>query len=234
MAPRTSQLLGLSNPELYAATFTALGEAGPGLDPFGVFSTILTRKQTGKYGKDIVGIVKAPSQFVANDPYSTAQVTDPKFGRKIYGSRYDQMLQKLEDPSQLIPILQKHGGALEFRGQSLLKNKRPEDVMFDPGGNYYFGKDPKAQQALLNRLQSGSGFAPPAPTLPPATATATPREKGNGLGASILNLIKNTGLGTMFRPQSALPGYDEILGTTSDPQAYLQAFANRLMEGEEV
>ena len=174
------------------------------------------------------------SQFVANDPYSTAQVTDPKFGRKIYGSRYDQMLQKLEDPSQLIPILQKHGGALQFRGQSLLKNKRPEDVMFDPGGNYYFGKDPKAQQALLNRLQSGSGFAPPAPTLPPATATATPREKGNGLGASILNLIKNTGLGTMFRPQSSLPGYDEILGTTSDPQAYLQAFANRLMEGEEV
>lgn len=233
MAPRTSQLLGLSNPELYAATFTALGEAGPGLDPFGVFSTILTRKQTGKYGKDVVGIVKAPSQFVANDPYSTAQVTDPKFGRKIYGSRYDQMLQKLEDPSQLIPILQKHGGALQFRGQSLLKNKRPEDVMFDPRGNYYFGRDTKAQQTLLNRLQSGLSFAPSAPPLPPATAT-TPREQGNGLGAGLLNFIKNTRLGTIFQPQSSLSGYDEILNTIPDPQSYLQSFANRLMEEEEV
>ena len=233
MAPRTSQLLGLSNPELYAATFTALGEAGPGLDPFGVFSTILTRKQTGKYGKDVVGIVKAPSQFVANDPYSTAQVTDPKFGRKIYGSRYDQMLQKLEDPSQLIPILQKHGGALQFRGQSLLKNKRPEDVMFDPRGNYYFGRDTKAQQTLLNRLQSGLSSAPSAPPLPPATAT-TPREQGNGLGAGLLNFIKNTRLGTIFQPQSSLSGYDEILNTIPDPQSYLQSFANRLMKEEEV
>ena len=195
MAPRTSQLLGLSNPELYAATFTALGEAGPGLDPFGVFSTILTRKQTGKYGKDVVGIVKAPSQFVANDPYSTAQVTDPKFGRKIYGSRYDQMLQKLEDPSQLIPILQKHGGALQFRGQSLLKNKRPEDVMFDPRGNFYFGKDPKAQQALLNRLQSGSGFAPPTPTLPVASAVASP----NTDQRSVTDILSST-LGLQSKP----------------------------------
>ena len=239
MAPRTSQLLGLSNPELYAATFTALGEAGPGLDPFGVFSTILSRKQTGKYGKDVVGIVKAPSQFVANDPYSAAQVTDPKFGRKIYGSRYDQLLQKFEDPTQLIPVLQKHGGALQFRGQSLLKNKRPEDAMFDPRGNYYFAKNPKAQQSLLQRLQSGSDASlPPAPALPSASSTAaavaTPREQGNGLGAGLLNLIKNTRLGTIFQPQSSLPGYDEILNTIPDPQSYLQAFANRLMEEEEV
>lgn len=79
--------------------------------------------------------------------------------------------------------------------------------------------------------------APPAPTLPaPSTASATPREQGNSLGAGLLNLIKNTGsgLGTIFRPQSSLPGYDEILGTSLDPQSYLQAFANRLMEEEEV
>jgi hypothetical protein len=83
-------------------------------------------KQTGKYGKNIVDIVKAPSQFVANNPYSASQVTDPSFGRKVYGSRYDQMLQKFEDPSQLRPVLEKHGGALQFRGQSLLKNKDPK------------------------------------------------------------------------------------------------------------
>jgi hypothetical protein len=76
--------------------------------------------------------------------------------------------------------------------------------------------------------------APPAPTLPPATATATatstPREQGNKLGASLLNLIKNTGLGAIFKPQSSINPYEELL----DPQSYLQVFANRLMEGEEV
>ena len=72
--------------------------------------------------------------------------------------------------------------------------------------------------------------APPAPTLPPATATSTPREQGNNLGASLLNLIKNTGLGNIFKPQSSINPYKELL----DPQSYLQVFANRLMEGEEV
>ena len=76
--------------------------------------------------------------------------------------------------------------------------------------------------------------APPAPTLPPATATATatstPREQGNNLGAGLLNLIKNTGLGTILKPQSSINPYEELL----DPQSYLQVFANRLMEGEEV
>ena len=76
--------------------------------------------------------------------------------------------------------------------------------------------------------------APPAPTLPPATAnatvTSTPREQGNNLGAGLLNLIKNTGLGTILKPQSSINPYEELL----DPQSYLQVFANRLMEGEEV
>lgn len=229
MAPRTSQLLGLSPPELNAATFTALGEAGPGLDPFAVLATILTRKQTGKYGKDVVGIVKAPSQFVANDPYSTAQVTDPKFGRKIYGARYDQMLQKFEDPSQLIPILQKHGGALQFRGQSLLKNKRPEDVMFDPRGNYYFGKDPKAQQALLTRLQSGLTSTPPAP---PPVDSAAAVDKGNQLGGSLLRAVMGILPQIQQKRSELIPSVDQIYNTipaTSFASDYLQDVARQLM-----
>lgn len=74
---------------------------------------------------------------------------------------------------------------------------------------------------------------PPAPILPPASST-TPREQGNNLGAKFLNFIKNTGLGTMLRPQSFLPDQDEILTNIPDPQEYLQSFANRLIKGEEV
>jgi hypothetical protein len=62
------------------------------------------------------------------------------------------------------------------------------------------------------------------------TSVASPREQGNKLGASLLNLIKNTGLGAIFKPQSSINPYEELL----DPQSYLQVFANRLMEGEEV
>jgi hypothetical protein len=55
--------------------------------------------------------------------------------------------------------------------------------------------------------------APPAPTLPPASTTVTsaPREQGNKLGASLLNLmLKNTGLGTLMRPQSSVPGQLDV------------------------
>jgi len=221
MAPKTSQLLGLSSPELYAAAFTALGEAGPGQDPYGVFSTILSRKQTGKYGKNIVDIVKAPSQFVANDPYSASQVADPSFGRKVYGSRYDQMLQKFEDPSKLRPVLEKHGGALQFRGQSLLKNKRPEDVMFDPRGNFYFAKDPKAAKSLLEKLGG-------APGRPPASATAVQVEKGNQQGQSLLqNILKYIPMvGTM----PSLSSVEDM--PLPDSQTFLNTY-RRFFEDEE-
>ena len=97
---------------------------------------------------------------------------------------------------------------------------------FKKGGDLY----ENAQRVL-------GDLPPPAPVLPSASSTAavaTPREQGNSLGAGLLNLIKNTRLGTIFQPQSSLPGYDEILNTIPDPQSYLQAFANRLMEEEEV
>jgi hypothetical protein len=94
------------------------------------------------------------------------------------------MLQKFEDPSKLRPVLEKHGGALQFRGQSLLKNKRPEDVMFDPRGNFYFAKDPKAAKSLLEKL----GGAPGQSVAPVAASQV---EKGNQQGQSLLqNILK--------------------------------------------
>jgi len=170
MPPRTSQLLGLSPTEVPAGIFTALGEGGPGRDPLGVLATLLTRRQTGAYGKNLVDIAKARNQFVANDPYTAAQIANPAFGRKVYGKRYDELLNKFENPQNLIPVLKQHGGAVEFRGQTLLGNRRPGDVMFDPKGNFYFNKKPEAQKAILNKLSLGL----PADTTQPQVGVASP------------------------------------------------------------
>lgn len=174
MPQKTSQLLGLSATELPAGIFTALGEGGPGRDPLGVLATLLTRRQTGAYGKNLVDIAKSPRQFVANDPYTAAQIANPAFGRKVYGKRYDELLNKFENPQNLIPVLKQHGGAVEFRGQALLGNRRPGDIMFDPKGNFYFNKKPEAQKALLNKLSLAAPADAPAVDQPPQVGVTTP------------------------------------------------------------
>lgn len=94
---------------------------------------------------------------------------------------------------------------------------------FKKGGDLYANA-----QRVLGDIPAEYTSSP----LPPSIGAATPppREQGNNLGASLLNLIKNTGLGTILKPQSSINPYEELL----DPQSYLQVFANRLMEGEEV
>ena len=87
---------------------------------------------------------------------------------------------------------------------------------FKKGGDLYANA-----QRVLGDIPAEYTSSPPPPS---------PREQGNKLGASLLNLIKNTGLGAIFKPQSSIKPYEELL----DPQSYLQVFANRLMEGEEV
>jgi hypothetical protein len=52
--PTTSQLFGLSPQEQAAATFTALGEAGPGKDLFGPYVTLLNRRMHGGYRKNVL------------------------------------------------------------------------------------------------------------------------------------------------------------------------------------
>lgn len=94
---------------------------------------------------------------------------------------------------------------------------------FKKGGDLY-----KNAQRVLGDIPAEYTSSPPPPSI--GAATLPPREQGNNLGASLLNFIKNTGLGTIFKPQSSVNPYDELL----DPQSYLQVFANRLMEGEEV
>ena len=162
--PTTSQLFGLSPQEQAAATFTALGEAGPGKDLFGPYVTLLNRRMHGSYGKNVLDMATAPQQFVANDRYSPSQVADPSFGRKVYGSRYDQAYNALNDPTQIAPVFNQLRGATSFRGQALLNKKQKDDQMLDPKGNFYFDYNPSVFQKGQNILKTNVGSLPPAPT----------------------------------------------------------------------
>jgi hypothetical protein len=172
--PTTSQILGLTPQEKAAALFTASGEAGPGRDPLGVLQTILTRKF--KSGGNIADLVKAPQQFVANDPYSRAQVMDPAYGSKVHGARYKQIEQMFENPSQMVQAFQTGQGAEQFRGQSLLGNKQKGDVMFDPKGNFYFQTNPGLAKSLSDRLLKGAGV--PTSQVPSSEQPQQPASQG--------------------------------------------------------
>lgn len=233
MAPKTSQLLGLSPAEMNAAVFTTLGEAGPGLDPYGVFATILSRRQSGKYGSTIPQIVKAPNQFVANDRYTIQQVTDPNYGRKVYGKRFDEMVNRLENPNELLSILPRHGGATEFRGQSALGKKKPGDVMFDPLGNFFLpeSRNSEAQKSLMSMLKRGGTQA---------TTTTTPDvqqavQKGNTQANSLLNrIMKYIPLGNLFPNQSSIDLDQQMPLTDLSGQSFLNAYKQMFGDDEEL
>jgi hypothetical protein len=165
----TSELLGLTPQDLSAAAFTAGGEAAPGKDIGGVLQTILARKALNP-GASIASLVKAPQQFVANDPYSVGQVTDPGFGAKIYGNKYNQAMQILQNPNLMSGYLQAGQGATSFRGQSLLANKHPDDIMFSPNGNFYFDKHPNVANQLIQKLGQ------PAPLGVPSAGGGQPQQ----------------------------------------------------------
>ena len=152
--PTTASLFGLTPQEHAAATYTTLGEGGPGKDIYGVYSTLLNRKLSGGYGKNLVNIATAPQQFVANAGVSPAQIADPNFGRKRYGKRYDEVYNALNDPNKLAPVFNQLKGATSFRGQALLGNKQKGDVMLDPKGNFYFDYKPAVHQKGLKLLSS--------------------------------------------------------------------------------
>ena len=179
--PTTSQILGLTPQEINAAAFTASGEAGGGNDLGGVLQTILARKAANP-NSSIVGLVTAPQQFVANARYSPQQVSDPTFGQKIYGSRYNQAVNTLQNPNLMSGFLQAGQGATSFRGQELLKNKHPDDIMFDKSGNFYFDKNPQIANSLIQKLGKPApiGLASgTAPATTPATTASTNQQTGN-------------------------------------------------------
>ena len=60
-----------------------------------------------------------------------------------------------ENPELVGSAFQKTGGATSFRGQALLKNKLPGDVMFEDQGNFYFDPVSREVQAKGVSLLGG-------------------------------------------------------------------------------
>ena len=235
MAPRKTvqDIFGLKPEEVNALTVLSGLEGfrgGPNsTDVAAVAANAIARRLSGLWGgKDIRNIAKAPGQYEAVFNYNMAQLADPSFGAKVLGgeTEFNRLREIVNNPSLVGEQFKKAKGAQSFRGVSGYGNKKSGDYVPVPGkSNFYFNG---LNQDLYNR---GVSLFDQGKASEPITAPSTPpREQGNNLGASLLNLIKNTGLGNIFKPQSSINPYEELL----DPQSYLQVFANRLMEGEEV
>ena len=146
MAQTVSQILGLTPAQRAAYLNTIAGEAflgGQGNDIAGVASNLVARKLSPSFSNNMMGVVSAPGQYEANQYYSPEQLAKENL-RGLSKRDYDRLVSIAENPALVGGAFQKTGGATSFRGQALLKNKRPGDVMFEDRGNFYF--DPVSQE----------------------------------------------------------------------------------------
>lgn len=152
--PTTSQLLNITPAEKAAAVFTAAGEGGR-QDAPGIFATLLTRK--AKSNDPLHVEAKKAHQFVANDPYTLKQITDPQIGRQIYGKLYTDLESQFEDSQQLIHGFQVTQGATQFRGQASLPYKKKGDPMFHSKGNFWLPESANRgiAETFIQQLQKG-------------------------------------------------------------------------------
>jgi len=86
----------LSPQDLNALTFTVLTEAGPtAAGKFEVAANLINRSAVAG-NKPIVDIAKAPGQYEGVFGYTRQQVVSAAEGRRIFGSRYDQLRKLLQ------------------------------------------------------------------------------------------------------------------------------------------
>jgi len=146
MSNTVSQRLGFTPAQRAAYLNTIAGEAflgGKGGDIAGVASNLVARQLSPSYSNNMMGVVSAPGQYEANFKYTPEQLSQENL-RGLSKRDYDRLVSIAENPNLVGGAFQKTGGATSFRGQSLLKNKRPEDIMFEDRGNFYF--DPVSQE----------------------------------------------------------------------------------------
>lgn len=157
MSQTVSQRLGFTPAQRAAYLNTIAGEAflgGEGRDIAGVASNLIARQLSPSFSNDMMGVVTAPGQYEANFSYSPEELTRENL-RGLSKRDYDRLVSIAEDPNLVGSAFQKTGGATSFRGQALLKNKRPEDVMFEDRGNFYFDPVSKEVQAKGAALLGG-------------------------------------------------------------------------------
>jgi hypothetical protein len=146
MSNTVSQRLGFTPAERAAYLNTIAGEAflgGRGGDIAGVASNLIARQLSPSYSNNMMKVVSAPGQYEANFKYTPEQLAQKNL-RGLSNRDYERLVSIAENPNLVGGAFQKTGGATSFRGQSLLKNKRPEDIMFEDRGNFYF--DPVSQE----------------------------------------------------------------------------------------
>ena len=86
----------LSQQDINALTFTALAEAGPtARGKLEVAANLINRSAVAG-NKPIVDIAKAPGQYEAVFDYSRQQLVSAQEGRRIFGRRYDQVRQLIQ------------------------------------------------------------------------------------------------------------------------------------------
>ena len=157
MAQTVSQRLGFTPAQRAAYLNTIAGEAflgGGGRDIAGVASNLIARQLSPSFSNDIMGVVTAPGQYEANFHYSPEQLAKENL-RGLSKRDYDRLVSIAENPELVGSAFQKTGGATSFRGQALLKNKLPGDVMFEDQGNFYFDPVSREVQAKGVSLLGG-------------------------------------------------------------------------------
>ena len=157
MAQTVSQRLGFTPAQRAAYLNTIAGEAflgGGGRDIAGVASNLIARQLSPSFSNDMMGVVSAPGQYEANQYYSREQLAKENL-RGLSKRDYDRLVSIAENPELVGSAFQKTGGATSFRGQALLKNKLPGDVMFEDKGNFYFDPVSREVQAKGVSLLGG-------------------------------------------------------------------------------
>ncbi len=132
---------GLTDQERFALENTIAKEAfqgGEGKDISAVSANILARSLSGKWGgTNIVDIVKAPRQYEGIFPFSRSDIIKENL-HNLSASDLERIRKYGFDLSLVGEAFKKSKGAQQFRGQTQLKYKHPEDYMPEERGNFFF------------------------------------------------------------------------------------------------
>ena len=164
MGKTVSQLFGFSPEETQAYLNTITGEAylgGKGGDIAGVAANLIARRMSGKWGgTNLVDIATAPSQYEANFTIPRNELIKYN-ARRLKPSDMQRITAIAENPQLVGAAYKRSGGAQSFRGQSLLKNKKEGDVMYEDKGNFYFNPlSANAYQKGAKYFESAGNFDP--------------------------------------------------------------------------
>lgn len=127
VAPAEGGITGLTVQDYQELAYAVSAEAQRGTDDeFAVAASILNRLASGKYGKSVAEVIRAPGQYEA--VYK---------GMARYEPQLAQRLSSPEGQRMIVAMLQQLQGRTDFKGQSQIGNRDASDPMFSDRGNFY-------------------------------------------------------------------------------------------------